>query len=51
MVPKGKAIITEGVMVKDKEAAESEKRFAAYVDQLGGVIGHADRKRPLVILG
>ena len=34
-------------MVKDKEAAESEKRFAAYVDQLGDVIGHADRKRPL----
>jgi SRSO17 transposase len=47
MVPTGKAIITEGVMVKDQEAAESEKRFAAYVDQLGGVIGHADRKRPL----
>ena len=34
-------------MVKDKEAAESERRFAAYVEQLGGVIGHADRKRPL----
>ena len=47
MMLKGKAIIVEGVMVKDKEAAESEKRFAAYVEQLGDVIGHADRKRPL----
>ena len=47
MMLKGKAIIAEGVMVKDKEAAESERRFAAYVEQLGGVIGHADRKRPL----
>ena len=47
MMLKGKAIIVEEVMVKDKEATESEKRFAAYVEQLGGVIGHADRKRPL----
>jgi SRSO17 transposase len=47
MMLKGKAIIVEGVMVKDKEAAESEERFAAYVEQLGSVIGHADRKRPL----
>jgi SRSO17 transposase len=34
-------------MVKDQEAAESEQRFAAYIEQLAGVIGHADRKRPL----
>jgi SRSO17 transposase len=26
---------------------ESEKRFAAYVEQLASVMGHADRKRPL----
>jgi SRSO17 transposase len=25
----------------------SEKRFSAYVDRLVGVIGHADRARPL----
>src|SRR6201987_3336875 len=47
MMLKGTAIIAEGVMVKDKEAAESERRFVAYVEQLGGVIGNADRKRPL----
>src|SRR6516164_7723704 len=34
-------------MGMDKEAADSEKRFAAYVEQLTSVIGHADRKRPL----
>jgi SRSO17 transposase len=34
-------------MEKHKEAAESEKRFAAYVEQLAGVIGHADKERPL----
>jgi SRSO17 transposase len=31
----------------DKETADSEKRFAAYVEQLASAIGHADRKRPL----
>ena len=34
-------------MGMDKEAADSEKRFAAYVEQLASVVGHADRKRPL----
>ena len=31
----------------DQEATESEQRFAAYVEQLSKVMGHADRKRPL----
>src|ERR1700722_14865231 len=31
----------------DKEAAASEKRFAAYIERLTSVVGHADRKRPL----
>jgi SRSO17 transposase len=34
-------------MSPEKEAEESEKRFAAYVDQLASVMGHADRARPL----
>jgi SRSO17 transposase len=34
-------------MGMNKEAADSEKRFAAYVEQLASVVGHADRKRPL----
>jgi SRSO17 transposase len=34
-------------MGTDQEATESEKRFAAYVEQLARVMGHADRKRPL----
>jgi SRSO17 transposase len=34
-------------MGTDKEAAESEKRFAAYIEQLASVMGHAERKRPL----
>ena len=33
-------------MGMDHEAAESEKRFAGYIEQLGSVMGHADRKRP-----
>src|SRR5215472_6442992 len=33
-------------MGMDHEAAESEKRFAAYIERLGSVMGHADRKRP-----
>jgi SRSO17 transposase len=31
----------------DQETADSEKRLAAYVEQLASAIGHADRKRPL----
>jgi SRSO17 transposase len=31
----------------DQEATESKQRFAAYVEQLSKVMGHADRKRPL----
>ncbi len=32
----------------DKRASdESERRFSAYVEGLVGVIGHADRARPL----
>src|SRR5215470_4344678 len=34
-------------MRMDQEATESEQRFAAYVEQLSKVMGHADRKRPL----
>lgn len=34
-------------MGMDKEAEDSEKRFAAYVERLASVMGHADRKRPL----
>ena len=34
-------------MGMEKEAAESEQRFAAYVERLSSVMGHADRKRPL----
>jgi SRSO17 transposase len=34
-------------MSPEKEAEESEKRFAAYVDQLASVMGHADRERRL----
>ena len=34
-------------MGADQTALESEKRFAAYVEQLASVMGHADRKRPL----
>jgi SRSO17 transposase len=34
-------------MGTDQEALGSEERFAAYVEQLASVIGHADRKRPL----
>jgi len=33
-------------MGMDHEAAESEQRFAAYIERLGSVMGHADRKRP-----
>jgi hypothetical protein len=31
-------------MGMDKEAVDSEKRFAAYVAQLASVVGHTDRK-------
>ena len=34
-------------MGTDQAAMESEERFAAYVEQLASVMGHADRKRPL----
>src|ERR1700757_183469 len=34
-------------MGTDQETLGSEERFAAYVEQLASVIGHADRKRPL----
>jgi hypothetical protein len=34
-------------MNPEKEAEESEKRFAAYVAQLASVMGQADRARPL----
>jgi SRSO17 transposase len=37
----------ERLMGMDQEAEESEKRFAAYVEQLASAIGHAERKRPL----
>jgi SRSO17 transposase len=32
----------------DRAARESEARFAAYVDSLAGVLGHADRSGPLM---
>jgi SRSO17 transposase len=34
-------------MEPENEAAESEKRFAAYIERLASVVGHADRNRPL----
>ena len=34
-------------MGMDQEAAESEKRFAVYVEQLASVMGHPARERPL----
>ena len=34
-------------MGTDQEAAESEKRFANYVEQLASVMGHPARERPL----
>jgi SRSO17 transposase len=34
-------------MNREQEAEESERRFAAYVDQRASVMGHADRERPL----
>src|SRR5437879_3098968 len=30
-----------------QQLSDSESRFAAYVEELASVIGHADRKRPL----
>jgi SRSO17 transposase len=47
MRPKGISIIKEGVMGTDQEAAESEKRFANYVEQLASVMGHPARERPM----
>jgi len=47
MMPKGISIIREGVMGTDQEAAESEKRFANYVEQLARVMGHPARERPM----
>jgi SRSO17 transposase len=47
MRPKGISIIREGVMGTDQEAAESEKRFANYVEQLASVMGHPARERPM----
>jgi SRSO17 transposase len=34
-------------MGTDQEAAESEKRFANYVEQLASVMGHRARERPM----
>ena len=34
-------------MGTDQETLGSEERFAAYVEQLASVIGHADRRTPL----
>ncbi len=31
----------------DLTAEESERRFAAYIEALGSVVGHGSRKRPL----
>ena len=32
----------------NSEEKEAETRFSAYVDALVGVIGHADREKPLI---